>query len=138
MHVVTRYVAPYKPGPALPALSKDFPMKIRMNRLFLLAALAVCGLVLSACQSNQHTMVEPKPGQVVVCSKCYDDIRKARSSGGPRGGLANRMITTHRCEDCKTDMSIYEQDGVLMVRCATCAPAGLPCDKCLPPKAATR
>ena len=111
-------------------------MKIRMNRLVLLTALAVSGLALSACQSGKHTMVEPKPGQTVVCSKCYDQIRKARSRGGPTGGLAtNRMITTHMCEECKTKMSIYTEDGVLMVKCAKCAPEGLPCDKCVPPEA---
>ena len=117
------------------ALSKEFHMKIRTNRPFLFAALAVGGFALGACQSDKHTMVEPQLGQTVVCSKCYDQIRKARSRGGPTGGLAtNRMITTHICEDCKTKMSIYTEDGVLMVKCAKCAPAGLPCDKCLPPE----
>ena len=107
-----------------------------MNRPFLLTALAVCGLALGACQSQKHTMIEPQPGHAVVCSKCYDQIRKARSTGGPRGGLAtNRMITTHMCEDCKTKMSIYTEDGVIMVKCAKCAPAGLPCDKCVPREA---
>lgn len=114
-------------------------MKIRTNHPFALIALAICGLALTACQSAKHTMVESTPGQTVVCSKCYDQIRKARSTGGPRGGLAtNRTITTHMCEECKTEMSIYSEDGVLLVKCATCAPEGLPCDKCMPPPTSTK
>ena len=117
------------------ALSKEFHMKIRVNRPLLLTGFAICGLALGACQSHRHIMVEPKPGQTVVCTKCYDQIHKARRHGGPTGGLAtNRMITTHMCEECKTTMSIYTEDGVLMVKCANCAPTGLPCDKCLPPE----
>lgn len=113
-------------------------MSVR-NRSFLLGYVAIISLGIAGCQTEKHTMVEPKPGQVVVCSKCYDQIRKARSTGGPRGGLAtNRMISTHMCEECKTEMSIYSQDAVLMVRCAKCAPEGVPCDKCLPPDSAVK
>jgi len=93
-----------------------------------MSLLGLGGLI--GCQSEKHTMVEAKPGEVVVCSKCYDQIRKARSTGGPRGGLAtNRTITTHMCEECKTEMSIYSETGVLMIKCAKCAPEGVPCDK---------
>lgn len=75
-------------------------MRTRMNCLFSFAALALIGLVFSGCQSTPHTMVDLKLGQVVVCSKCFDQIPKARGRGGPTGGLAtNRMITTHLRED---------------------------------------
>lgn len=90
-------------------------------------------LVASGCASDKHTMTSVQPGQVSVCTKCYDQIRKVRSTGGPRGGLAtNRTITTHMCEECKNEMTIYAQDGVMKVRCPTCAPEGVDCDRCVP------
>lgn len=89
--------------------------------------------LVGGCASDKHTMTAPQPGQVSVCTKCYDQIRKVRSAGGPRGGLAtNRTVTTHMCEDCKNEMTIYEKDGVLNVRCPTCAPEGVDCDRCVP------
>lgn len=113
-------------------------MKTSRNRS-LLVLLLLASLSVGACQSSKHTMVGPRAGQTVVCSKCYDQIRKAQSTGGPLGGLAtNRTITTHVCEDCKTEMSIYTENGVTKVKCAKCAPEGLACDKCLPPKDYTR
>ena len=78
-------------------------------------------------------MVEARPGMTVVCKDCYDQVQKARSSGGPRGGLAtNRTISTHMCPCCKTEMSIYVENGVAKVKCGGCVPQGVACDKCLP------
>ena len=91
----------------------------------LLILAAASAMLAQGCATSKHDMVKAEAGQVSVCTKCYDQIRKARSTGGPRGGLAtNRTITTHTCEDCKNEMTIYEKDGVMMVRCATCAPEG--------------
>ena len=91
------------------------------------------GVALIGCQS-QHVVKPAAPGQTTVCSKCYDEIVKARSTGGPRGGLrTNKMIVKHVCGDCKTEMSIYSEQDVLMIRCAKCAPEGIPCDRCRPP-----
>ena len=108
-------------------------MTSRVHRSFLFTALAACGLALGACQSNKHSMVEARPGMTVVCKDCYDQVQKARSTGGPRGGLAtNRTISTHMCPCCKTEMSIYVENGVAKVKCGGCAPEGVACDKCLP------
>lgn len=107
-------------------------MKAIHTFLLLTAASALFAV---GCATDKHDMVKAEAGQVSVCTKCYDQIRKARSTGGPRGGLAtNRTVTTHRCEECKDEMTIYEKDGVLMVRCATCAPEGVDCDRCVPKK----
>ena len=103
-------------------------------RPLLLLAFASVAFI-QGCATSKHDISKAEAGQVSVCTKCYDQIRKARSTGGPRGGLAtNRTITTHTCEDCKNEMTIYEKDGVMMVRCATCAPEGVDCDRCLPKK----
>ncbi len=98
--------------------------------LILTAASAILAL---GCATSKHDVAKAQAGQVSVCTKCYDQIRKVRSTGGPRGGLAtHRTITTHMCEECKDEMTIYEKDGVLMVRCAACAPEGVDCDRCVP------
>ncbi|QOJ14129.1 MAG: hypothetical protein HRU75_05560 [Planctomycetia bacterium] len=103
---------------------------------FLLLAFATA-LLAAGCAADKHDMVKAEAGQVSVCTKCYDQVRKVRGTGGPRGGLAtNRTITTHMCEDCKNEMTIYEQDGVMKVRCPTCAPEGVDCDRCVPKAAA--
>ena len=106
-----------------------------IRSLLLLAAASV--LFVGGCATDKHDMVKAEAGQVSVCTKCYDQIRKVRSTGGPRGGLAtNRTVTTHMCEDCKDEMTIYAKDGVLKVRCPTCAPEGADCDRCVPKAAA--
>ena len=105
-------------------------MTLDIPPAFLIAATLV---VMAGCSSMKHDVSKPEAGTVSVCSQCYDQIRKARSTGGPRGGLAtNRTITTHMCVDCKAEMSVFEKDGVLMVRCPSCAPEGVPCDRCSP------
>jgi hypothetical protein len=102
-----------------------------IHSLLLFAAGSV--LLAGGCATSKHDVAKAQAGQVSVCTKCYDQIRKVRSPGGPRGGLAtNRTITTHRCEECKDEMTIYEKNGVLMVRCAACAPEGVDCDRCVP------
>ena len=106
-------------------------------RRTLLILAAASAMLAQGCATGKHDVAKAQAGQVSVCTKCYDQIRKARNTGGPRGGLAtNRTITTHMCEDCKDEMTIYEKDGVLMVRCAMCAPEGVDCDRCVPTAAA--
>ncbi|NUQ53270.1 MAG: hypothetical protein HUU19_11315 [Phycisphaerales bacterium] len=99
----------------------------------LLILAAASAMLAQGCTTSKHDVAKAQAGQVSVCTRCYDQIRKVRSTGGPRGGLAtHRTITTHMCEECKDEMTIYEKDGVLMVRCAACAPEGVDCDRCVP------
>lgn len=101
--------------------------------LLSLAALLFSG----GCASDKHAMTAPQPGQVSVCTKCYDQIQKVRGSYSPRHGYSGaRTITTHMCEDCKNEMTIYEKDGVMKVRCPMCAPEGVDCDRCVPKESA--
>ena len=106
------------------------------SRIFRLPALwcVLLASELTGCQSYQHTMSAASPFQATVCAKCYDEIVKARGTGGPLGGLrTNKMIAKSACEDCKTEMSTYTKQDVLMVKCSKCAPRGIACDRCLPP-----
>lgn len=110
-------------------------MGMHLNRPFTLASLALVGVGIAACQTDKHTMTTTAPDQETVCAKCHEKIVKARSTGGPRGFLArSRTVTTHMCEDCSSEMSIYTEEGVLMIQCARCAPVGIACDRCLPPE----
>lgn len=105
-----------------------------MKMIHSLLLFAVGSLLLAGgCAAEKHEMTQVQAGQVSVCTKCYDQIQKVRGSYGPRHGYSGtRTITTHVCEDCKNEMTIYEKDGVMKVRCATCAPDGVDCDRCVP------
>ena len=105
-------------------------------RTLLLSALVAAPFI-GGCASTKHEIAPAAQGKVSVCTKCYDQIQKVRGAGGPRGGLAtNRTIITHMCEECKSEMTIYAKEGVLKVRCGTCAPEGVDCDRCVPKAAA--
>lgn len=108
-------------------------MKTMLIRIVLLMALSLIALGLAACQSDRHRMIEGKPNTTMSCRECYDEIVTVRSLGRWEH---NQSIRTHHCAGCKSDLSIYDQGGVLMVRCAGCTPDGVPCDKCLPPEGA--
>ena len=113
-------------------------------RIFLSFIIASFLAGLTACQENQ-TPVErsaelsenhrASEGTVMGCQLCYDQVRSVRETmKGPNPGRP-RAIKTHNCPDCSAQMKIYVDDkGVLMVRCPKCVPAGVPCDRCLPPK----
>jgi hypothetical protein len=113
-------------------------MKNCLNRSFRIGSLAIIGFGLLACQTDRHTMVEPAPGTTIVCRECYDEVAKVRLMHVRTNRIETETFVTHRCEGCKAGMSIYGESGVLMVKCARCAPDGLPCDKCLPPEASAK
>jgi len=112
-------------------------MKDCVNRtLFTGLAVVVLGLLpglLPGCATSRHDVAPASAGKISVCSKCYDTIRTVSDSQGRRFGPAvKRTIVTHTCEECKSEMTIYEANGVLKVRCPTCAPDGVDCDRCVP------
>ncbi len=98
-----------------------------------LAALIGFSLAAASCQSDKHRMAEPTSGTSMACRECYDTVTEWRSML-PRPGGAVHAIRTHHCTGCKTDMTLYDKDGVLMVKCPHCAPDGVACDRCLPPQ----
>lgn len=110
-------------------------MKTWINRPVLFVSLVISGFGLTACQSDKHTMVKPQEGTVIACGQCYDQVYKVTHLINPRGMITSTDThTRHMCPSCKTEMSVYTEHGVTMVKCAKCAPEGLACDKCLPPK----
>lgn len=92
-------------------------------------------LLVQGCTPSKHDMAKVQADQMAVCTKCYDQIKTVRDSRGGRfASTGTHTVTTHMCGECKDEMTVYEKDGVLMVRCATCAPEGLDCDRCVPKK----
>lgn len=108
-------------------------MKTFSSCLSIMTAIALSGLGLVGCRADPHTMTGPRPGMTNLCRECYDEVTIVRSNG-PRARGHNQVMRTHHCKQCKSEVSIYEQEGVLMVRCAGCAPDGAPCDRCVAPK----
>jgi hypothetical protein len=113
-------------------------MKTRIHHSFHFTALAACGLALGACQSNKHMMTDAATGKTIVCQECYDAVTKEHRAHPTLAANENRTIRTYQCPCCKTEMSVYIQDGTHMVRCGGCAREGIAWDKCTPPSTATK
>jgi hypothetical protein len=93
------------------------------------------GASVAGCQAEKHTMTESNHGTVIVCQECYDEVQRSwRQIGKPVPGTNQYEYHKHMCASCASEMSIYNENGVTKVKCATCAPEGVPCDKCLPPQ----
>jgi len=107
-------------------------MNMSKNRLFLFSALAACGLVLGACQSDKHTMTDPASGKTIVCKECYDAVTGAHRNQPAASATGFQTLRTSQCPCCKTEMSVYIQDGTHMVKCGGCAHDGVAWDKCVP------
>ncbi len=108
-----------------------------MNSLSRILIALALGLVLAGwstgCQSaGGHEMAAAPQGQPVRCQSCYDQTRIVRNERVK--GVSYRVVRKHMCKDCDTEAVLYAQDGRMMIKCAGCAPEGIPCDKCLPPK----
>lgn len=92
-------------------------------------------VALSGCEKPEHRMAQKRPGTRIVCQKCFDEVSSVRRRAARSDTTFNVIVAAHQCPECKSEMSIYREKGILMVKCQTCAPAGLDCDLCLPPDA---
>lgn len=102
------------------------------NQFVSIGIAALLGLALTGCEGPQHKMVEPTAGTKIACRLCYDEMKKVSPSRwAPKG-----VIKRHKCEECRTEMTVYKEGEVLKMRCDKCAPEGVDCDKCLPPDGA--
>ncbi len=110
--------------------------------VILLAAILVCLLPCGVgCATNppahEVAAAQPRDGQPLACRLCYDETVKVLKTRWPKAqhqGGQYQLIKRHQCPDCGHDVEFYTQDGRPMIKCARCAPDGLPCDRCLPPK----
>lgn len=114
----------------------------RLSLLLTAVILATLAAWASGCANPSHSHpdggVRPAEGQPLQCQLCYDEtVRVVKSHRWPKGATRGAKYVTikkHQCPDCQTDVEFYAQDGKPMIKCARCAPEGLPCDQCLPPK----
>lgn len=99
--------------------------RIPLLRHFCVASAAF--LVVS-CASQPGTA----SGMTGVCQECYDAVHAAHTSHPSMGATHNEVIRTHECPCCKSEMSVYVENGVHMVKCGGCAADGVAWDKCTP------
>lgn len=118
------------------------------------AALGVAGLGgLAGCATDKHTMIGVPAGAKPVCRECYELLTQYQrwypsryytghrfgggySNGfGRSGGGEYRTVTDriHQCQECKSEVSFYYENGIQKIKCAKCAPEGRACDTCAPP-----
>ncbi len=107
-------------------------------RLTLLTAVGIGAfLLIAGCEgAGGHKMVAAPSGteHEIMCKACYDEIKLVRRGGLKGPWSPDQFMRVHHCEGCKTDMTFYMQEGVTMVKCPKCAPEGVACDRCVPPK----
>ena len=99
--------------------------------LSLAAALATLG----GCQNSKHPMTGSQSGMTPVCKECYDAVTAAHRTHPNPGANTNEVISTSQCPCCKTEMSVYCENGTMKVKCGGCAHNGVAFDKCMPPSA---
>lgn len=127
--------------------------KSATNRICLAVALmgsTLGGVVpMVGCQSD-HRMRTGGENKVTVCRECYDKAitvwdqgrypgwhseysRNSAYSGGRWGYIPSKRVhVEHQCASCNATMVVHTDDGRWTIQCPTCAPKGVPCDKCLP------
>lgn len=113
-------------------------MKSHTTWSILVVGISLVGMALMGCEKPEHRMAQPKPGTKIACQQCYDEISTIWRTPHRSDTPWNIVVRTHMCPACKSEMSLYRENGVLMVKCARCAPEGLACDRCLPPDAPVR
>jgi hypothetical protein len=94
-------------------------------------------VLLAGCEgAGSHGMSMASAGaeHPIMCKACYEEVVKFGVGTSKQQLSRNQIIRKHHCPDCKTDLTFYTQDGVPMFKCSKCAPEGVPCDKCEPPK----
>jgi hypothetical protein len=107
-----------------------------------LVPLAAFGLLVLGCagpeRMGRHERAESPAGQTIQCQKCYGEAQAALPGTArthwPRKRMQYREIKHHVCPACKSDVVLYEEDGVPMIKCSGCAPEGVACDLCRPPQ----
>ena len=101
----------------------------KLRQFITRGVVALFVLTLIGCDTSKHKMVETQPGKKSICRLCYEEIVNVPPN--PRYAPMG-IIRRHKCEECKSETSIYVENGVKKIRCSKCAPEGMDCDKCLP------
>jgi len=95
-----------------------------------LLALALFGV--SACQSGTEMSRASDDSLTPVCLECFESVSAARSSHPVTEVSQDEVIRTYECPCCETEMTVYIESGVHMVKCGGCAHDGVAWDLCTP------
>ncbi len=105
--------------------------------VILFAGLGVIGCA-SSPAANAH-IIKPEGGHEIKCAACYDVMVK-EFRGVSKVHKSRRKLYSfkrrHVCPDCAVPVTTYAEDGIPFIKCAKCAPEGVPCANCVPPKSA--
>ncbi len=106
------------------------------NALTRIAALTLLVVGSAGC-SSPHRMRATASDTTTVCRYCYDKAIEVWDNGNygrQRWGYVptKRVYEQHQCPECSTTMVVHTDEGQWMITCPTCAPKGVPCNKCLP------
>lgn len=82
-------------------------------------------------ERRAHPVASQQAGHRMQCRMCYD--MAVRVSTGPPKHRRYKVVQRHECPDCRANVVIYSQEGEMKIKCARCAPEGVPCDRCVPP-----
>lgn len=92
--------------------------------------LALVTLFIAGCRSDKHMSHDQDVSKTAVCQECYDAVTDARRTHPATD--ENTTINTYVCPCCKTEMSVYIENGVHMVKCGGCARDGVAWNQCRP------
>lgn len=102
-------------------------------------AVLVSGVWIGGCaapgERRAHPVVSQPAGHPMQCRMCYDVAVRVRT--GPAKNRRYKVVQKHQCLDCNTQVLVSTEGGELKIKCARCAPEGVPCDRCLPPDVAS-
>ncbi len=95
---------------------------------------------MTACQSSQPTKTARSTVPTEVCPRCYAEIVSAREianspASGKRKSKRDEVLRHQFCVECKSETTIFTENGILTFWCASCAPDGVACDLCSPKSA---
>ena len=86
-------------------------------------AVGLAAMFLASCAATH-------PSGIGVCQECYDAVHAARTAHPATGMNHNEVLRTYDCPCCKSEMTVYIENGVHMVKCGGCAKDGVAWDKC--------
>lgn len=92
--------------------------------------------LLGGCEATGSHQVSSGPeNHAMACKLCYDEAKTVVTAHG-KGAQWSRsqVIRKHMCPGCNAEVVTYTEEGKPMIKCPKCAPEGVACDKCTPPK----
>lgn len=96
---------------------------------FMIGAIGIGGC--TTPERRAHPVVSHPAGHPMQCRMCYD--MAVRVLTGPSRHKRYQVVQRHQCPECRANVVIYTQEGEMKIKCARCAPEGVPCDRCVPP-----